>query len=65
MARLTLTLFDDEQNALRALSQKERRHPREQAALLIRRELERRGLLPADVSAADDRPAPEVQHATD
>lgn len=61
MTRLTLTLFDDEQKALRTLSQKERRHPREQAALIIRRELERRGLLPNGDGPAE---LSEVQHAT-
>lgn len=45
MARITLTLRDDEQQALYTLSQKERRHPRQQAAIIVRRELERHGLL--------------------
>jgi len=62
MTRLTLTLFDDEQRALHILSRKERRHPREQAALLLRRELQRRGLLPAD-DTADACPTQEVHHA--
>ena len=57
--RITVTLAADEREALRALAFQERRDTRQQAALLIRRELERRGLL-----AADNRPI-EVQHARD
>lgn len=45
MTRLTVTLLNDEKRALQILSQEERRHIREQAAVLIRCELERRGLL--------------------
>jgi hypothetical protein len=48
--RLTITLFDYERDALYRLAQTERRDTRQQAAFLVRRELERRGLLP------DDRP---------
>mgnify|MGYP001249560021 CR=1 FL=1 len=57
--RITVTLAADEREALRALAFQERRDTRQQAALLIRRELERRGLL------ATEGPAQEVQHATD
>ena len=57
--RITVTLAADEREALRALALQERRDTRQQAALLIRRELERRGLLAADYCPA------EVQHATD
>lgn len=57
--RITVTLAADEREALRALAFQERRDTRQQAALLIRHELERRGLLTAD------NPAQEVQHATD
>jgi hypothetical protein len=46
MSRITVNLHTDEQKALQSLAQVERRHPRQQAAILIRRELERRGLLP-------------------
>jgi hypothetical protein len=41
-----VTLGSDETEALRALAEEERRDPRAQAALLIRRGLERVGLLP-------------------
>jgi len=41
-----VTLGSEEAEALRALAEEERRDPRAQAALLIRRGLERVGLLP-------------------
>ena len=46
MIRLGVMLQDDERQALLALAEKERRDPRQQAAVIIRRELERLGLLP-------------------
>jgi hypothetical protein len=45
MKRLTITLMQDERTALWELAQRERRDMRDQAALIIRRELEREGLL--------------------
>ena len=48
MARVTITLQNSEREALVLLAQGERRDPRAQAALLIHRELEHIGLLPAD-----------------
>lgn len=45
-SRITIVLDLDETSALRALAKKERREPRAQAELIIRDELERRGLLP-------------------
>ncbi len=45
MARITVTLSDSERHALQVLSERELRNPRDQAALIIRAELERRGLL--------------------
>ena len=50
MPTLTVHLNIDEQAALRQLAHIERRNARAQAAMLIRRELERAGLLPADLS---------------
>jgi len=47
MARIMISLHGDERDALLILAQRERRDPREQAALCIRHELERRGLLKA------------------
>ena len=43
--RITITLFEAERNALFELASTERRNTRGQAAVLIRQELERRGLL--------------------
>ncbi len=43
--RLTFTLQKDEKDALRILAAREYRDYRAQAALIIRQELERRGLL--------------------
>ncbi len=54
--RVTITLQDDEKNALLVLAEQEKRDPRRQAALIIRRDLERRGLLPEQPDRA------EVQH---
>lgn len=45
MPRITVKLLIDEREALLRLAQQERRDPRAQAALIIRRELEREGLL--------------------
>lgn len=63
MPRMTIQLPISERDALFQLARREYRNPREQAAVIIRRELERRGLLPADSGAADDRQPPEVRHA--
>ena len=60
MARMTIQLPIDERDALFQLARHEYRNPREQAALIIRRELERRGLLPSGDSPAA---LSEVQHA--
>ena len=45
MVRITVCLQDDERIALLKLARKERREPRSQAAVLIRNELKRCGLL--------------------
>ncbi len=52
MARITITVEEAERQALIELAQKERRDPRDQAALIIRGELERRGLLFPQAAAA-------------
>lgn len=52
MGRFMVTLYDEERRALWELARRERRDPREQAALSIRRDLEQRGLLP-DRTRAD------------
>jgi hypothetical protein len=48
MARVMVSLREDEVKGLRELAERERRDPRDQAALCIRYELQRRGLLSAD-----------------
>ena len=45
MTRITISLKQNEKEALRLLAERELRDPRAQAALIIRLELERRGLL--------------------
>jgi hypothetical protein len=45
MARVTIRLETQERDALWELAQRERRDMRDQAALIIRHELEREGLL--------------------
>lgn len=47
--RVTVTLEEAEAKALIELARREKRHPRQQAAMFIRRELERHGLLQAEV----------------
>lgn len=54
MARVTITLEAKERDALCVLAERERRDPRAQAALIIRRELERAGLLPVDSNGAPE-----------
>ena len=63
MTRISIDLQEDERKALITIANDEKRHPRQQAVVIIRRELERRGLLPAN-GASDYRPS-EVQHVTD
>jgi hypothetical protein len=58
MGRITVPLTVPEIDALLALAERERREPRQQAALLIRRALEHAGVLlqadkPAEVDAAN------------
>lgn len=45
MARLTITLKTNEKKALFRLADREYRDPRHQAALIIRTELEKKGIL--------------------
>lgn len=65
MIRITVTLHQDEHEALLVLAERERRNPREQAAVLIRGGLERHGLLTvkAHRHTHEHHPdAPEVRH---
>ncbi len=48
MARVTITLQEDERNALVELAVLELRDPREQAKFILRQELIRRGLLKSE-----------------
>ncbi len=48
MTNINVPLDELELAALIRVAESDRRHPREQAALIIRRELERAGLLPAN-----------------
>lgn len=66
--RIMITLLDDERKALRILARRERRDLREQAALIIRHELEQLGFLTLDAPAQVVRPDAErdaegVKHA--
>lgn len=56
MSRLTITLKQNERDALLSLAEREFREPRAQAALLIRAELERLGLLPREPLPANGAP---------
>ena len=55
MARFTIRLDEDERAALVELARTERRDPRDQAALLVRDELTRRGILKFREGHPDDR----------
>jgi hypothetical protein len=48
MAVLRLALAENEHEALKRLAESEYREPKAQASYILRRELERRGLLPDD-----------------
>lgn len=52
MAWMSITLSDSERQALTQLADRECRHPRDQAALMLRHELQRLGLLPAEPASA-------------
>jgi hypothetical protein len=58
---INVPLEPEERRALLELSKRMKRHPRQQAALLLRRELERRGLLEPEPRPAYDRPQAEVR----
>ena len=51
--RFSTPLNDSERVALFKLARHERRDPRDQAALIIRRELERLGLIEPEIKHAD------------
>lgn len=53
MAKIIIYLADPERDALHQLAQRKMRAPRAQAALILRRELTRLGLLPEQTQSAD------------
>ena len=57
MARIIVPLKITERDALVQLAERERRDPRDQAALIVVRELERAGLLPAIKAQPQPEPA--------
>jgi|GEM_PF-2780821 len=57
MARITITLSEEEKMALRSLSEKEFRDPRQQAALIIRRELVSQGLVASASTITGNKPS--------
>lgn len=57
MRKIVISLDGQELSALNVFAQRERRDSREQAALIIRTELERRGLLPVNAEAMTQRDA--------
>ena len=57
MAKIIVYLGDQERNALLQLAQRELRLPRAQAALIIRQELVRQGMLP-NLHPLSDSPSP-------
>jgi hypothetical protein len=53
MIRITIPITETERDALRQLAKIELRDARQQAALILRNELERRGLLEPPIREAD------------
>lgn len=58
--RITLTLDPNELSALIRLAKLELRHPREQARLIIRNEMGKRGLIAEENESKQDGPMREV-----
>lgn len=58
---VNVPLEPEESRALVELSKRMKRHPRQQAALLLRRALERRGLLEPEHSGKGERTQVEVR----
>ncbi len=64
MAKIIVYLGDQERNALLQLAQRELRLPRAQAALIIRQELVRQGMLPLQHPATEPASPHEAQTGT-
>ena len=54
MPKIIVYLAEQERNALQQLAQREMRVPRAQAALIIRQELRRLGMVPARSTVSDE-----------
>jgi len=54
MPKIIVYLAEQERNALLQLAQREMRVPRAQAALIIRQELRRLGMLPVQTTVSDE-----------
>ena len=63
MAKLTIDLRPDERQALEKAAHNDRRAPRDQAAVIVVRELERAGLLPTDAQKANIAQGADDDHA--
>ena len=61
MAKIIVYLVDQERDALQQLAQREMRIPRAQAALIIRTELVRLGMLPEPTNIQEVEKPEEVQ----
>ena len=61
MAKIIVYLGDQERNALLQLAQRELRLPRAQAALIIRQELVRQGMLPQPTGIPESNTSLETQ----
>ena len=65
MAKVIIYLRDNESVALNALAQREYRAPKAQAALIIRKELERLGMIPTEQGQAMPAVASKVHSETE
>ncbi len=61
MAKIIVYLGEQERSALNQLAQREMRVPRAQAALIIRQELVRQGMLPHKINAEGTESTPEPE----
>lgn len=61
MRRITISLHEEERSALQELAKRERRNTRAQAAALIRRGLERQGLIASETTSNSNKVVQEVK----
>ena len=62
MAKIIVYLGEQERNALQQLAQRELRLPRAQAALIIRQELVKQGMLPIPITTPETDSCLEVRN---